>query len=447
MRATRAIVVAGLATALIPATAVAGTYPPAGNPGSGKKVRKGKAKTFVVSKKKGSKYKTISAAVKKAQGGDLIKVGNGTYREGVKVSGPGYDGLRIVGNKKSPGKVVIDSTKVKGSAAQNGIQVNNADGVELAGIKAQGYRANGFFLVNVDGYDVNHVIAAGTGVYGVYAFNSKGGTISDSTAYDNNDSGFYIGQTPKQAKPKRSLVTRVTSYRNVLGYSGTNMRYVTITKSKWFNNGTGIVPNALKSEKFPPPQENVIANNDVFWNNYNYFAGAKFKIPTTGPSGLAGYPIGVGVLLFGSQSTTVEKNRIYGNWLAGFGEIPQVTLAGEKDPKLKEASILRDNTVRNNVFGKGGSDLNARDMVYDGSGTGNCFSGNTVTSPNVPASNSVFAACPGPKQNTPDGAALAQAIGWVATVDPKKPDTFEAYWIRHPHAATGKLKPLVRTSK
>lgn len=447
MRAIPVVVVAFVATALMPATALAGTYPPAGNPGKGKTPRKGKAKTFTVSKQKGSKYKSISAAVKKARGGDLIKVKPGTYREGVKVTGAGYDGLRIVGSAKSPGKVVIDSTKVKGAAAQNGIQVNNADDVEISGITAKGYRANGFFLVNVDGYKVSHVVAAGTGVYGVYAFNSKGGTISDSVAYDNNDSGFYIGQTPKQAKPKRSLVTRVSSYRNVLGFSGTNMRYVTITKSTWFNNGTGIVPNALKSEKFPPPQENVISGNEVFWNNYNYYAGAKFKIPTSGPGGLTGYPVGVGILLFGSQKTTVEKNNIYGNWLSGFGALEQILLKSEKDPKLKEAAVLRGNIVRNNTFGKGGKDLNGRDMFYDGSGTGNCFSGNKTTTVNVPANNGTFAPCPAPKQNAFDSAAQGQALAWSATGNPKKPETFETFWTRHPHAANGKLKPLVRSGK
>ena len=210
--------------------------------------------------------------------------------------------------------------------------------------------------MNVDGYTASNLIAAGPGVYGVYAFNSKGGTMKNSVAYDNNDSGFYIGQTPKQAKPKRSMVTDVQAYRNVLGFSGTNMRYVTIKNSKWFNNGSGIVPSSLKSEKFPPPQDNVISGNEVFWNNYNYYAGAKFRIPKTGPAGLAGYPLGVGILLFGGQGHTVEKNKVYGNWLVGYGAIEQLTLtAAKKSPALKEAAILRRNTVRNNDFGLGGT--------------------------------------------------------------------------------------------
>lgn len=447
MGTLKMLLIAVVALALVPAVAVAGAYPPAGNPGKGKKKRSGKARTFTVCKQKKCKYKSINKAIAKASGGDLIRVKKGTYREGVKVTGSGYDGLRIVGDTKNPGRVVINSKGLKGAAAQNGVLVNNADGVTVSGLKLINYKGNGVFLVNVDGYTASHLIAAGAGVYGVYAFNSKGGTMRDSVAYDNNDSGFYIGQTPKQAKPKRSVVTNVQAYRNVLGFSGTNMRYVTITKSKWFNNGTGIVPSSLKSEKFPPPQENVISGNEVFWNNYNYYAGAKFRIPKTGPAGLAGYPLGVGVLLFGGQGHTVERNKIYGNWLVGYGAIEQLTLLGEKSPALREAAVLRKNTVRNNDFGLGGRDLNGRDMFYDGSGTQNCFSGNTLRSPNLPVDNSTFAPCPGPAANTRNSAAQTEAIGWIAAVNAKDPNSFEKLWIRHPHTAKKGFTPLVRQAK
>ena len=271
--------------------------------------------------------------------------------------------------------------------------------------------------------------------------------MSRSEAFDNNDAGFYIGQTPPQSKPKRSIVSKVKAYSNVLGFSGTNMRYVTIKDSDFYNNGSGIVPNALESEKFPPPDRNVISGNRIFWNNFNYYAGAPFTIPASGPAGLAGYPIGVGVLLFGSQNTVVEKNKIFGNWLAGFGAIQQIQLALQKDPKLQEASILRGNTVRNNDFGLGGSDLNGRDMFYDGSGTGNCFAGNVVRSPNVPADNSTFAPCPGPAANTLNSAAQQEGLSWVLGVNKNDPSTFEKFWLKHPHSSQKGITPLERYSR
>ena len=238
----------------------------------------------------------------------------------------------------------------------------------------------------------------------------------------------------------------VEAWGNVLGFSGTNMKYVTITKSRWYNNGTGIVPNALDSEKYPPPQENVIANNEIFWNNFNFYFGAPFEIPEDSAAGFAGYPIGVGVLLFGSQDTTVENNRIFGHYLAGFAAIPQLQLAAEHadEPKLLEASILRNIVVRANRFGRDGNDRNARDLAYDGSGTGNCFEGNVLTSPTVPSSGSTFAPCAGPAQNTPDPSVLGEVLPWALEGQPNQPETFEKYWIKNPHSSVPGIRPLER---
>ena len=57
----------------------------------------------------------------------------------------------------------------------------------------------------------------------------------------------------------------------MLGYSGTNSKYVKITKSDYYNNGVGIVPNTLDSEPFEPSANGIIKNNNIFWNNFNYF--------------------------------------------------------------------------------------------------------------------------------------------------------------------------------
>ena len=198
---------------------------------------KGKGKTRTVCKR-GCKFKTIQAAVNKSKKGDTVRVKNGTYREAVKITGAKKSYLKLIGNPKNPGKVVLEGAGDK----QNGVFVNGADEVTVRGFKAQNYTANGFFFVNVVGYTARDLIAAKTGVYGVYAFNSKGGTMRDSEAYYNNDAGFYIGQTPAQVKPIRSIVDNIDSWGNPLGWSGTNMRYVTITNSRFYNNAAGIVP-------------------------------------------------------------------------------------------------------------------------------------------------------------------------------------------------------------
>ena len=208
----------------------------------------------------------------------------------------------------------------------------------IDGFTARNYKANGFFVVNAVGYTLTHLVAAKSGVYGLYAFNSKGGEMSHSEAYYHSDAGFYIGQTPQQAKPIRSVVRDVESWGNPIGFSATNMRYVTITGSRFYNNAIGIVPNALESEKFPPAEANVITDNDIFWNNFNIHAGAPFKPKTTGVVPLV--PVGTGILLLGGRTNRVEDNRIYGNYLVGVAAIEGILL-----DKTTEARALIGNQI------------------------------------------------------------------------------------------------------
>jgi hypothetical protein len=414
------------------APAGAANYPPPSNPGKTQTKPKGPHHTYFVCAKKHSKgcLKTIQAAVGHAKAGDTVRVPDGTYKEAVKISGAKKRYLRLIGDAKTPGKVILQA---KGSM-QNGVFVTGADHVTVQGFEARDYKANGFFVLNATGYTLRNLVATHTGTYGIYAFNTIGGLIADSAASQNNDSGFYIGETPPQTKPVRSYVRNVTSYENVLGFSGTNMRYVTITKSLWFNNGVGIVPNALDSEKYAPPEDNVITDNDVFWNNFDYFQGAPFPL-RSGATGDLAYPVGTGVLLYGGRGNVVTNNRIWGNYLVGAGMIEAVTL---NQPANKD---LKNNQFTNNSFGisklgGGGQDLNGRDFAYDGNGSGNCLSGNAFLSPTVPADGSTFAPCPFASANAASSDAFNEMIGWAGDT------THEANWIKHDHQPIEGYAPL-----
>ena len=142
--------------------------------------------------------------------------------------------------------------KAKGNM-QNGIAVNDADGVTVDGFMARGYKANGFFFTNLNGYSMNHLIARQTGVYGLYAFNTIGGEILNSEAYYVNDGAFYIGQTPPQTSPNRTMVRNVKGWGSPLGFSATNMRYVTITKSSssTTRSGSRRTPSTARSTRRP----------------------------------------------------------------------------------------------------------------------------------------------------------------------------------------------------
>ena len=428
MRPTPLALAAAVLLVAAPA-ALGADYPAPSKPGTPQAKPKGPFQTLKVGKNE--TYKTIQSAVNAAKAGDTVKVDNGSYKEGVKIAGPAKRYLKLVGNPSAPGKVIIEGKGVKGAAASNGVQINGANNVTVEGFTAQHFRGNGFFVVNVNGYTLTKLQAFLVGTYGVYAFNSVGGTISDSVGAWNNDSGFYVGQTPPQPKPVRTIITNVTSYGNVLGFSGTNMRYVTITKSKFYNNGTGVVPNALSSEKYAPPEENVIIDNDIFWNNFDYYAGAPFPIKKHASDATA-YPVGVGTLLFGSRTTRIQDNRIYGQQLAGAGMTQQFVLS-----KVPAAKDLIGNQITGNAFGLNGTDPNGRDLFYDGNGSNNCISGNTGVTVTVPADASTFAPCPFTGANAFNSDVQSQLVNYALD------STHEKYLVKTPHAPrTDGIVPL-----
>ena len=419
--------VAALAVAV--PTASAQDYPRPSKPTGATGKPKGPFKTLRVCKRSSCKYRSIRRAVRAAKAGDTIRVGRGTYREGVIVQGRKKRYIKIIGDRRRPHRVVIDAKGLRGAQAQNAIAVVNTNGVKLQGLKARNQKGNGFYVVNANGYTFDRLIAEKTGVYGLYAFNSIGGTMTNSLAYYANDGAYYIGQTPPQTRPKRTIVRNVTGWGSTLGFSATNMRYVTITKSRFFNNGLGIVPNALDSEEYPPAENNVIRDNDIFWNNFDVYRKAPFK-PNRGDDFL--YPPGAGIVVFSGRGHVIENNRIDGNFLAGTALVPNVFL------KAKDAVDLKDNAVRNNAFGAGGADRNGRDLVYTGNGTGNCFQGNTGVETTLPADPAMFPACPGP-DNQDDGATLGQVASWGVGEQPK----YRENWIVREHPARAGITPLV----
>ena len=311
MRCTRWL--GGLALALVAALAV----------GSAPAMAK-KGETVDVCKH-GCDYRTIQDAVDATGKKAVIEVHPGKYREGVRVSGHRHDGLTIVGTGKNSKKVILEGKRAKdpdGQPANHGIEGASVNNLRVINLWVRNYLANGVFIHDCHGYLMEDLRASFNRGYGLFAFNCTGGRMTDSVGWGQGDSAFYVGETPFQNKPKWTKLDHLDGHENVLGYSGTNSKYVKITKSDFYNNGVGVVPNTLDSERFEPTATGIIQKSNIFWNNFNYFLPSSRVQTVSNGLGMVGdltinFPTGVGVVLLGADGWIVRENKIFGNFKAG----------------------------------------------------------------------------------------------------------------------------------
>jgi hypothetical protein len=409
----------------------------------------------VVVCKHGCDYRTIQDAVDHTGKNATIDVKPGKYVEGVIVKGHKHDGLTIQGTKKNAKKVILEGKNAKddqGNLAQNAIEGINVDGLRMLNMWGRNYAANGFFIRGtkkgqcVD-YLMKNLRASFNRAYGLFAFGCIGGRMTKSIGYGHGDSAFYVGATPAQKKPKTTSLDHLEGYENVLGYSGTNSKYIDIHDSDFYNNGIGVVPNTLDSEPYEPSGQSKIHDNNIFWNNFNYVApGSPVKTVSSGLGTLGDltiqFPIGVGVFVLGSDGWTIENNQIFGNFRWGVAESSDPFNEGDN-------AISRNNQVINNAMGRGGTDTNAFDFFVDGSGSGNCFSGNNSSTFDLAAGASqgfVYPTCPAPAPpasgtgtSTGEANQFAKLVNVVLTNPPEKQ---ECQWTKHPHPPFEDFQPL-----
>ena len=425
-------------------------------------------KTYEVCKH-GCKYSTIQKAVDAVKNGSksVVAIDRGTYSEGVIVNGHRYDGLTIEGTGKSPADVVLNGKHavVHGpggsGAAQNGIEGENVNDLRVLDLYAKNYAANGVFIhadpsqghETCHGFQMSHDWASFNHSYGLFAKHCIGGSITHSKTWGQGDSGLYIGETPPQSKPKWTDISQDVMYENVLGYSGTNSKYVNIHDNVIYNNGAGVVPNTLDSEEFEPTGHGKIVDNKIFWNNFNYY---KPSSPVKTVSGGLGtyppgcqpgacveinYPTGIGVALFGGDGWLVKDNDIFGNFYWG--------VATFSNP-FNDAALSENGTIVDNRMGRGGQDTNRFDFFNDGSGGGTCFDGNHSSTFDVqgpPSDQAVlYPSCPAPPPpasgtgtTTGDSDQFAELAGYVTSSPPCKQ---EDSWVKHPHPKYKHYKPI-----
>ncbi|MGW9207460.1 right-handed parallel beta-helix repeat-containing protein [Embleya sp. NPDC055664] len=336
-------------------------------------------------------FRTVQKAVDVAREGDTVLVGPGVYRESVRVAVP-----RLVLRGTDRNAVVFDG----GVRLANGITVTGAGSV-VENLTVRGYLANGVLFTGVtderlqgrgaggsaynpldtarfpmlQGFRAGHVTAYNNGLYGIYAFDARGGVIEDSYASGQADSGIYVGQ----CKPCDTLVRGNTVERNAVGIEITNASEgLSVLGNRVVGNRVGVTVNSNDLEALAPQHGAVIAGNVITDNNAS----------DTPEQADGGFGIGIGI--GGGQENRVARNLIRGNRSAGV----LVT-----DPAGHPAV---GNRVESNRVTDNGADL-----VTASADPGNCFSGNSPATQSPSGLEDLAGCGVTPRRAVPAGRAVA----------------------------------------
>jgi parallel beta-helix repeat protein len=311
---------------------------------------------------------SIQAVVSAAKSGSLIQIEPGTYAEAITVT---QQGIRLVGLTGPTGDGVIIQNP---GNEETGITVQpGANGFSLVNVTIQNFTENGVFLSHVDGFYIGHVSIVNNGEYGLFPVFCSHGVIEFCTASGQADTGIYVGQSS-------DVVIRLnTVFDNVNGIEAENAHNIIITLNSAYNNTLGIFADLLPGKTITTASNVTITANIVKNNNHPNFSD---------PEDLAAVvPSGIGILVLGVDQVTVERNVVSGNNFTGitvFSTLVLGTLAGL--PASAFADIEpnpNDVKVRSNFLANNGSappvlpiPLPGVDLLWDGSGQGNCWSSN-----------------------------------------------------------------------
>jgi parallel beta-helix repeat protein len=346
----------------------------------------------------------------KVHPGDRIDVMPGIYHEGR----PGdlnaltitIDQITLVGLSRTNQPVVLenaggqkfgvwvsplDSTGAVAEAnneeppcASNGSTIH---GFTIRGFTLRGFDGHGLHLACVDGFVVDRNVAENNGVYGLFPVTSRHGALTNNRVRGTvSDAGLYVGQSDYV------LIRDNEATDNLIGIEVENSRNVAVIENQSSNNTIGIFVDVLFGKIDLTQERTLVAYNDVHDNN---------RPNTSDPNDITAiFPPGLGVLLVGADTTTVTENDVTQNGFAGIAVSSlclAFTLRGQAcppldvDPNPDHNRIVRNRSTGNGKVSTGNSVLDTfrGDLVWDGSGVGNCWKDNRFAT-SIPA---VLPAC------------------------------------------------------
>ncbi len=367
---------------------------------------------------------SIQAAIDRAKPGTRIYVLAGVYRElrdptnGLNIT----KSIRLVG-QRAPGKRVILENA---GNQRNGIVVVPQDRtdcmschtdlappfpikpwvptglsmrdpmipeIEIRSITIRGFRNNGLFTENVDGFRIIDVESVDNRNYGIFPTLSKNGLVTHSRATgSDHDSGIWV-ETSENVVVAHNYVAG-----NVNGFEVSNSDDILLTHNEAEGNTVGmsilLLPDIFDDRAGAKRIDAV--DNWVHDNN---------KENTARPGSILSFvPRGIGMLYLGVDESRIERNRIENNDFTGVsiadycvtvngtpfdcfgGQDPTITLPFLLDQDARDNRVVGNQLVANGTnpdpnhpFSFAASDLSLltfRSLTDPGPQHGNCYEDN-----------------------------------------------------------------------
>ncbi|MFE9725006.1 nitrous oxide reductase family maturation protein NosD [Streptomyces sp. NPDC005794] len=324
---------------------------------------------------------SIQSAVDASKPGDTVVVLPGTYRESVLITKPGLT-LRGTGERTVIAPAAAKGAKgtkgTKGAKAANacamggngicviGTKGHTVDDVHIRSLTVSGFDKSGVWAAWTDGLSVHRVAARKNGTWGIAQERSTRGDFRHNTATGNGDAGIFVANSVTEeggaTDTGGTLVVDNSVSGNRIGVTARRVRNLVIDGNTLTGNCSGVF--VVGDESRPAAGAMTISGNRILKNN-------KFCPATPRLSAIQGS----GIVLTGSEATTVRSNVILDN----VGSTP--LSGGILLFKSFVGALNTDNTISENlVRGNKPADLANRDTA----GTGNSFVSNTCGT-SVPA--------------------------------------------------------------
>jgi parallel beta-helix repeat protein len=324
---------------------------------------------------------TIGAAISAAGSGDTIVVPPGTYHEGDLLVT--QDNLTIRGSKGA----VLDA-----SGHDFGIRVGAGDitgtppvcppltvhDFTIKGLTIRDSDDIGLRLMGTDGFRVSGGRYLDNAEYGVFPRCSQDGLVDHNAGGGGEDATVYVGVDNNVTVKKNKLTN------GEIGIELENTLNSHVAGNKLSGNVTGILVVVLPGLPTTSTENALIEGNVIRANNLPN----PFPPPPPFFDDLQLLPSGSGLLNVGGDAVTVRDNVINKNNSFGIGIVENPFGFGPAD----------DNRVIGNTVLHNGGNPDARaalsgDIVYDGSGSNNCFADNVFKTDDPQGIVSLFS-CP-----------------------------------------------------